>query len=500
MLGSGGLSVVTAVQGIGGVGKTQLAARFFRDHQGEFDFAAWVDMRERDGLPDLEAIADGLGLSTEAIDVGAAVTSHVKGSTASWLMVFDNAEGPGQVESLVVQAPNVTTVITSRHRSWQRFGPVLRVEVFDRATALGFLEDRSGRSGDPDAERLAEALGFLPLALALASAYVRERSITFAAYLDEVLPVGLIEALTPDDPTSYDRAVDALWEESLQAVANQDAGCRDLIQLLSVIDWTSIDRGWLTARLGDKSKLGRRLGLLSSYSLLRLTDTTVAVAHNLIADGVAAQAGTKCRELVTRLFEGALSPASADQRVAAAAAEPIRHLQRLLTDHPHNAASELTSTILRAANQLNEQGSVSQELHHQATKHCDHHHGTEHPDTLRARASLAVSYWQAGRNDEAITIEEEVLADRERILGGEHPDTLTARANLAASYSQAGRNDEAITFYEEVLADRERILGGEHPDTLRARANLAASYWQAGRNDEAITNDEDFMANSESVC
>ena len=34
---------------------------------------------------------------------------------------------------------------------------------------------------------------------------------------------------------------------------------------------------------------------------------------------------------------------------------------------------------------------------------------------------------------------------------------------------------------EQVLADSERILGPEHPDTIRARANLAACHQQAGR-------------------
>ncbi|MFM9594175.1 tetratricopeptide repeat protein, partial [Streptomyces scabiei] len=67
----------------------------------------------------------------------------------------------------------------------------------------------------------------------------------------------------------------------------------------------------------------------------------------------------------------------------------------------------------------------------------------------------------------------QVLADRERILGQDHPDTLRARHNLAVSYSTAGRTQDALDLHEQVLADRERILGQDHPDTLRARHNLA---------------------------
>ena len=45
---------------------------------------------------------------------------------------------------------------------------------------------------------------------------------------------------------------------------------------------------------------------------------------------------------------------------------------------------------------------------------------------------------------------------------------------------------EAITLLEQTLADRERVLGADHPDTLRTRNNLATAYRDAGRAAEAI--------------
>ncbi|MFM9746080.1 tetratricopeptide repeat protein, partial [Streptomyces brasiliscabiei] len=76
---------------------------------------------------------------------------------------------------------------------------------------------------------------------------------------------------------------------------------------------------------------------------------------------------------------------------------------------------------------------------------------------------------------------ERVLADYERILGQDHPDTLRARHNLAISYSAAGRVQDALDLTERVLADYERILGQDHPATLDTRNNLANSYSDAGR-------------------
>ena len=62
-----------------------------------------------------------------------------------------------------------------------------------------------------------------------------------------------------------------------------------------------------------------------------------------------------------------------------------------------------------------------------------------------------------------------------RTLGPDHPDTLTSRNNLAIVYDYAGRIDDAVTLFECTLADRERILGPDHPDTLISRHNLTAA-------------------------
>ncbi len=41
----------------------------------------------------------------------------------------------------------------------------------------------------------------------------------------------------------------------------------------------------------------------------------------------------------------------------------------------------------------------------------------------------------------------------------------SARANLAAYYRQAGRTADAMTIEEKVVADFERLFGYQHPDT-----------------------------------
>ena len=111
--------------------------------------------------------------------------------------------------------------------------------------------------------------------------------------------------------------------------------------------------------------------------------------------------------------------------------------------------------------------------------------GPDHPYTLTARNNLAGAYKSAGRFGEAIELYEQVLAEYERVLGADHPDMLI-RNNLAVAYLSVGRFGEAIELFEQVLAEYKRVLGADHPDTLTVRNNLAGAYKSAGRLAEAI--------------
>jgi len=145
-------------------------------------------------------------------------------------------------------------------------------------------------------------------------------------------------------------------------------------------------------------------------------------------------------------------------------------------------------------------------LHEQVLADRERVLGPDHPHTAQSRQNLAAAYRAAGRTEEAIADEpaaadpeaiappeqppvspgavslyEQVLADRERDLGPDHPDTLNSRSHLAVAYQAAGRADEAVALYEQVLADRERVLGPDHPDTVATGDNLADAYRVAGR-------------------
>jgi hypothetical protein len=80
--------------------------------------------------------------------------------------------------------------------------------------------------------------------------------------------------------------------------------------------------------------------------------------------------------------------------------------------------------------------------------------GEEYFDTLTSMASLAVTYWNQGRWNEAEKLEVQVTEATKRVLGKEHPDTLTSMGNLASTYRNQGRSKEA----EELDLQLKRLL------------------------------------------
>jgi tetratricopeptide (TPR) repeat protein len=125
--------------------------------------------------------------------------------------------------------------------------------------------------------------------------------------------------------------------------------------------------------------------------------------------------------------------------------------------------------------------------------------GPEHPYTLASIGNLALVLRDQGKYDEAETMNRRALAGRETALGPEHPDTLTGIGNLALVLWDQGKYDEAETMNRRALAGRETALGPEHFDTLTSMDNLALVLRDQGKYDEAETMNRRALAGKETA-
>ena len=505
----------TVLTGMRGCGKTQLAAAVAAKCEDEgWPIVAWINAASRQELvADLYEFALQTGIDAPKDIPPENIIQRLldqlrSADAADRLFVFDNVENLDDLKDLTPQGSGVrVTITTTRHLDWDGLGWIpLKVGVFDREQSITLLCQRTGDTHRDAAEQIAEALGDLPVAVSQAAATAKWGGYTLSEYLERLSNHPLESSVSrfegDDYPDAvgvalfmaYEQALDRLRTKSRQ----QEIIARLLLGTLSLLAASGIPSHWLLSFNEESDAVRKILSFLKRASILQeSTDGNKTIIHRLqgqvyretylIDQKIFRAARTCAAVLLNGINVDRLDNFEQQRQETRNLVEQISavtsqgHSQSLFSDP---AFVSILATTLRYATDLG-MPQLALTITESVTQAYDTL-GADHPETLTSRNNLANAYQDAGRLNEAITLDQQTLEDRTRILGPNHPDTLLSRNNLASTYREAGRLNEAIALYEQALTDSTHILGSNHLYTLAAQSNLANAYRDSGRLDKAI--------------
>ncbi|KDN23294.1 cytochrome C [Amycolatopsis rifamycinica] len=488
---AGGASAVlpSVLHGMGGIGKTQIAVEYIHNHSSDYDIVWWIhaahptqirgaftELARQLGLPGAEEADSAVPAAREALRTGRPY--------GRWLLVFDSAEDPRMVRSFFPTNGTGQILITTRNPDWTSVARPIEVDVFSRAESLELLHRRGPEIDEADADRLAEKLGDLPLAIEQAAAWRAETGMPVHEYL-RLFDEKVAEILNTSAPADYDLPVAAAWNVAFDELRTRNAAAHQLLQVCAFFAPEPISRTVfsgvrgvtispeLDSALRDPIKLSMAIRAINRYSLAKIdyrSDTLIV--HRLVQ---LVLRNRMTPELRAKMRHGAhLLLSNLDPNDPASSKQWPRYRELL----PHAYAAEIVECDERWVGQLvlNLMGFLYQwGDHDEAVRLAEltlrewrFRLGEDDPHTVQAAERLGYYYWVTGRYAEAAQINRTTLETRRRISGDESEETLAAQIAVAGDLSAQGDFMAARDLTEEVYRKSRVLFGEDDPATLRA--------------------------------
>ena len=565
------ISQTQAISGLGGIGKTQTAVEYAYRYRDDYRYVFWIRAdTELELTNSYVTLAQTLNLPLKDAENQDETVRYVQlwlSREEGWLLIFDNADRPDLVQPFLPREITGHILVTSRAQDFQDLGIVqpLEMETLSPQEAIAFLLNRTGRTdlvgaqalrpmqgmepleGNSDgrtilrtgsgpqtpnaggfevsegsdaadspeyqaATDLAAELGYLPLALEQAAAYMVTNRVPFAAYLASYRKQRLkrLEKARPK-LGHYPDSIGTTWALNLKQVKKTAPAAADLLNYCAFLHPDAIPFSLFTrgaAELGeplanaladaadDPLELYDLLTPLGSYSLIQVEpDNQSFSLHRLVQEVIRAELGDEgCKDWVEPLFQVAKQvlpqkDEDLDYKDWPTLAPLVNHVQELAN---HCQQRDIASTD--AADVFHSMGAYLQErgqyaladpLLQKALELRQTLLSGDHEDIAASLDRAARSHQLQGRYGEAEPLYQDALAMMKALLGEEHPDVATSLNNLALLYRHQGRYGEAEPLYQDALAMGKRLLGDEHPDVALSLNNLAVLYYNQGRYGEA---------------
>ncbi|WP_062352455.1 FxSxx-COOH system tetratricopeptide repeat protein [Herbidospora yilanensis] len=489
-----------ALHGLGGVGKTQVALEYAHRFRADYDLVWWISAEQPDLINTaLAELATKLNIRYgDSVVAGAeAAREALRIGQMRWLLIFDNARDPEQVQKYLPGGAG-HILVTSRNRSWADVAAPLEVDVFSEDESLEHFRRRVPSLERDGALAVAEELGHLPLAIEQAAAWLAETAIPAADYLAQLKQSA--ELLLTEPPRGYPLPVAQTWNISLAQLKERSPAAVRLLQLCAFFAPEPISQELIYSDemmrsllkydpnlRGEKVMIARLIREVTRFALAKVDPATNTIQlHRLVQTVIRNQMTTEEAESTSHEVHDILVGARPRKGEVDDPSNWPRYdiiWPHLLPSEAENCMEEDTRKLLTdRVRYYNRRGEYvnALDLGQRLADFWETKFGQVERQRLLLLHNISNAHRWLGKTQTSLRLNEWTLRQQRALLGEDHPHTLLTRGTLGADLRANGEFEKALALARETYELWRDLYGEDYDKTLNAANNLAVSYRLVG--------------------
>lgn len=509
----------TAIEGLGGVGKTQIALEAaFRVRDNIPDCSVlWVSAVDinsfENSYREIGRKFNVKGIEEDGADVKPLVKAALSEDNAGkWLLIIDNADDINLLFNSLAPSDYLpfsnkgSILFTTRNHDVVRELDISELQVFpvgemSRPDAIKMLKKNLNEPQMYDKKNtmlLLDFLADLPLAIKQASAYIARTRITTTEYLERCLSSDktMIKLLSKDfqDRGRYSTVKNPIattWLISFEQISRVSSLSAQYLAFLCFLAEKGIPRS-LIPQAQDEIEADEAIGTLKAYAFITQREgQNIFDMHRLVRLAMQNWLDEKGEQekYVTKVIKRLVSiypfPKHENRDIWI---EYLPHAQSALKFRVGDLDKDIRGDLLfniGAGLIILGKDREAESMYCQTLNLRKNSLGWEHPLTLSSMNNLALVLSSLGKYDEAEELHRRTLELKKKVLGLEDSSTLSSMNNLALVLDSQKKYQEAEEMYQETLGLQKKVLGEEHPSTLDSMNNLALVLSNEGKYEKA---------------
>lgn len=504
--------VVKGIRGMGGSGKSQLAAEFAHQSKTQavpYRLIRWLKADSPENVKQSYfSLGEDLGIHRQ--DYKESEEAYKKAIDRQLLryerilLIYDNVESLEDIEAYQPQSSegaSIHLLVTTRN---ELDLPLIMIHEFSNEEVQLYLEKRLGKAIDPSlAQQLGEELGYLTLAIVQASAYM----VKYRKPLEDFIK--LLKTNNRDKILSADsklQSVASLWNVTLEKLSTK---ALEALQLCAHLDPDSIPSKLLQASM-DENDSDEILYELRTHSLLLEVgdDNELFRMHRLLHESVRRSLSAETSKAFVEKAIFALKAIIYENRVQHIAEYQMfwKTREYLFTQiiyliaqgESFNISPELLAALNEWAGDYHKFFTLNYDLGLQYYQKCYLLRSTlnSEPNPGLGNAIFNLASISHLKHDYSQSLEkyERCINIYTTVYGEKNPYVAASINNISGVHSAMGHFEEALHYYEKSLSIIRMIHGENHPLVALALSNVASGLIRKTQYNKALQYLEQSMA------